>query len=400
MEHVKPARLARARKVEIAAATAPPLAAASRILFVDNVRWVMILLVLSMHAAVTYSPFGSWYYREHPAIGMAGKLLFATYQAVLQGFFMALLFFVAGYFVPRSFDARGPRSFLTGRLFRLGLPTLLFVALLGPLTEYLVHPWPLQSFGRELSGYVLGGGFLSGTGPLWFCAALLTFSAAYAGLRAVVRPAPSPEAPSRIDVVGVLLTVQAIALTTFLTRLVFPVGSSVLNMQLCYFPSYIIMFAAGVAASRHDWIRTVTDRFAWITAAVCVGAAMLMWLPLLVLGGALKGDIAALTGGPTWQSAAMSLWEALICVGVSFGVLAGFRTWIAGQGKVTTFLSDNAFAVYVVHTPILVALAIAMAPLAFAPAAKFALLWALGAVICFGVAAPLARRVPLLGRIL
>jgi glucan biosynthesis protein C len=400
MEHVKPAGLVQARRVEIAAAADKPVAAQSRILFVDNVRWVMIVLVISMHAAVTYSPFGSWYYREHPPIGMAGKLFFVTYQALLQGFFMALLFFVAGYFVPKSFDAKGARSFLNGRLFRLGLPTLLFVALLGPLTEYLVHPWPLQSFGRELSGYVLAGGFLSGTGPLWFCAALMIFSAAYAGLRMALRPSSASHAPIRIDVVGVMLTVQAVALTTYVARLVFPVGSSVLNMQLCYFPSYIIMFAAGVAASRHDWIHTVTNRFAWTTAVVCVGAAVLMWLPLLVFSGALSGHTAALTGGPTWQSAGLSLWDALICVGMSFGVLAGFRTWLAGQGRITRFLSDNAFAVYVIHTPILVALGIAMAPLALAPAAKFGLLWALGAVACFGVAAPLARRLPLVGRIL
>ena len=32
----------------------------------------MILLVLSMHAAVTYSAVGDWYYRERAAVGPAG----------------------------------------------------------------------------------------------------------------------------------------------------------------------------------------------------------------------------------------------------------------------------------------------------------------------------------------
>jgi fucose 4-O-acetylase-like acetyltransferase len=400
MERLKPADLARARRVEItAAATQPP--AASRILFVDNVRWVMILLVLSMHAAVTYSPFGSWYYREHPPVGMAGTAVFGTYQAVLQGFFMALLFFVSGYFVPKSYDAKGPRSFLAGRLYRLGLPTLLFVAVLGPLTEYLVHPWPLATLGSRLAAYLLSGAFLGATGPLWFCVALLIFTGAYAAWRAAapaVRPAASGEA--RITPVGVALAVLAIAVATFATRLVFPVGSAVLNMQLCYFPSYIIMFAAGVAASRHDWIRTVSDRFAWTAAAICVGAAMLAWAPLLALGGALSGRMALLNGGFAWQSAGMSLWEALICVGMSFGVLAGFRAWLPAQGRFVKFMSDNAFAVYVVHPPILVALALALAPVPLAPIAKFALLWALGAAVSCGVAAPIARRIPLVGRIL
>src|SRR4030095_14518210 len=33
-----------------------------RLAFIDNIRWTMILLGLSMHAADTYSPLGSWYY--------------------------------------------------------------------------------------------------------------------------------------------------------------------------------------------------------------------------------------------------------------------------------------------------------------------------------------------------
>src|ERR1700737_1074150 len=35
-----------------------------RMLFIDNIRWTMILLVLSMHATDTYSPFGNWYYTD------------------------------------------------------------------------------------------------------------------------------------------------------------------------------------------------------------------------------------------------------------------------------------------------------------------------------------------------
>ena len=32
-----------------------------RLAFIDNIRWLMIILVLSMHSADTYSPFGNWY---------------------------------------------------------------------------------------------------------------------------------------------------------------------------------------------------------------------------------------------------------------------------------------------------------------------------------------------------
>ena len=382
------------------AASATAVAATSRLAFIDNVRWVMILLVLSMHAAVTYSPAGSWYYREHPAVGPLETLLFVTYQGVLQGFFMALLFFVAGYFVPSSYAAKGPRGFMAGRLYRLGAPTLLFVLLLGPVTEYLANP-PLraQPLPPLIGDYFASGSFLSGTGPLWFCAALLVFSAAYGAWRAMRGAATGQLALP--TAAGVALAIAGLTTAAFAVRLVWPLGATVLNMQLCYFPSYILMFALGLAARRGDWLAKVSDRFAFTAAAICVGTAMLMWLPLLILGGALRvGGIAAFSGGLTWQSAGLCLWEALICLGMSFGVLAGFRRWVAGQGRISKFMSDNAFAVYVIHAPILVALAVWLAPVAMPALAKFLLLWALGALVTFGLAAPLARRIPWVGRIL
>ena len=78
----------------------------------DNIRWVVIVLVLSMHSADTYSPFGNWYYTERPKLDFGTLLFFGTYQSFLQAFFMGLLFFIAGYFTPRSYDSKGAPRFL------------------------------------------------------------------------------------------------------------------------------------------------------------------------------------------------------------------------------------------------------------------------------------------------
>src|SRR6266702_6085598 len=97
--------------------TAPMMAAAAKIRldFVDNLRWAMIVLVVSMHAAVTYSHLGSWYFMEDPKPGLMLTVVFATYQTFLQAFFMGLLFLIAGYFVPGTFDRKGFRDFLRDR---------------------------------------------------------------------------------------------------------------------------------------------------------------------------------------------------------------------------------------------------------------------------------------------
>src|SRR5579862_5708643 len=108
----------------------------ARVEFIDNLRWVMIVLVVAMHAAVTYSHLGSWYFMEDPKPGTIVLVVFATFQIFLQAFFMGLLFLIAGYFVPGAFDRKTPGNFLRDRAMRLGLPSLFYMLLLHPLAVY------------------------------------------------------------------------------------------------------------------------------------------------------------------------------------------------------------------------------------------------------------------------
>ena len=56
----------------------------ARLLYIDNLRWVMIMLVVSMHAAVTYSHLGSWYYMEDRPVSAAETGLLKNPTAVPQ----------------------------------------------------------------------------------------------------------------------------------------------------------------------------------------------------------------------------------------------------------------------------------------------------------------------------
>jgi fucose 4-O-acetylase-like acetyltransferase len=120
-----------------------------RMLFIDNIRWTMILLVLSMHATDTYSPFGNWYYTDRSQTTLTTALIFGSYQSVLQAFFMALLFFVAGFFAAPSYDRKGFDRFVRDRGVRLGVPTVLYMLIIGPLTQYfLSRTWGTGGFDR------------------------------------------------------------------------------------------------------------------------------------------------------------------------------------------------------------------------------------------------------------
>jgi len=380
----------------------------SRIAWVDNLRTAIIVMVVNMHACVTYSHVGSWYIKEVPEPAMGMKLAFIVWQFGLQSFFMGLLFFVAGFFSHRSLGRRGPARFLLERAFRLGLPALLYMAIIHPFMVFVLLGHPRipdrPPLGALCSAYVASGDVLRGSGPLWFVLALLLFSAVLASWLSL-RPASSQvmdpggvaaPGPSMLLIFGI-----ALGLVTFGVRLVQPIGTNVLNFQLCFFPQYIAAFAVGVAAGRNGWLEALANspraRVAgWL--GVTAGPALLVLL--LALGGPpTESGPYRYEGGANWRAFGLALWEQLAGLGLGLGTLALFRKRWTQAGRFARWLSDRSFGVYVLHAPVLVALTPLLRPLDASPFAKALLLTGLGVSASFA-AAEIAHRVPGLRRVL
>jgi glucans biosynthesis protein C len=373
-----------------------------RLLYIDNLRWVMIMLVVSMHAAVTYSHLGSWYYMEDSPVSAAETGLFATYQATLQSFFMGFLFFIAGYFVPGAYDSKGPGKFIRDRAFRLGLPLLFFVFIVQPVAIYcigLFHGEDVapNGFTGLYSHYITSGHWLGGTGPLWFCEALLIFCLAYAGFRRLARPIATTAIPGKARIWGLIVL---IAVLTFLVRFPWPNGTSFYNLQFCYFSQYVAYFVAGTLAFRGGWLDKFTraDGKYWRRVALIGGS--LLWVALLVLWSVTKSSLSAFQGGMHWQSLGMAFWESMTGTAISLFLLVLFRERFNRQGSAARFFSANAFAVYVFHTPILIAISRLMSPVQAPLLLKFLFLSIVSILVSYSLCSLLFRRLPLLRRIL
>ena len=358
----------------------------------------MILLVLAVHSAIPYSHLGPWYVYDPRPVDPASHYAFLTFEANAQAFFMGLLFFIAGYFAPASFDRKGARGFLRERLIRLGIPALIFMAVIQPLIIcYLMGLWPQGFWHGYLFGYLPSIHFPSGSGPMWFVVALLIFSAIYAAARTLLprRAAPALAAPG---LGSLALIVLAIAVPAYLIRSVQPIGTSVLNMQLCYFAQYVVLFSLGIIAYRQNWLDRLPKwrpTFGWVAAIVIPGA----WLATTALCGLDRGNWAYLGNG-TWESAVYAAWESLICVFACVLLLVLYRTHANTSGPVTRYLSDNAFGVYMFHTPILVGITVLMQGLDWPPMGKFLLQMALTVPISYLAVDLIFRRTPLLKRVL
>ena len=187
-----------------------------RLFFVDNLRILLITLVVLHHLAITYGHSGGWYYYEGQPDDLT-TILFTMFNAVNQAFFMGFFFMISGYFTPGSYDRKGTGPFLKDRFLRLGIPLLFYIIVIEPLLIYArsVILYNFEgSLWQGLAQYFKGQyleNFSLGTGPLWFIETLLIFAFIYALWRRWVKP-EIPVPPQRDEKVPGNMAIAMFAL--------------------------------------------------------------------------------------------------------------------------------------------------------------------------------------------
>jgi glucan biosynthesis protein C len=98
-------------------------------------------------------------------------------------------------------------------------------------------------------------------------------------------------------------------------------------------------------------------------------------------------------GNGKWQSAVYVLWDSIFSVGMCLGLIILFRRYVNWQGKLSRSMSQQSFAVFILHTPIIVFAAVLMRGINLANLPKFFLASAIIVPLCF-VVAWLVREIP------
>ncbi len=376
----------------------------ARLLFVDNLRILLITLVIVVHLSVTYGGVGEWYYKE----GRPDTISFAVLtwnNGVNQAFFMGFLFMMAGYFTPGSYDRKGPWGFLRDRLLRLGIPMLFYDFVINPLIEYMlvtrVHGFD-GSVRKLIAQYF--GEFHIGTGPLWFVETLLIFAIIYVLWRHLTKKTTAPAVENCGKMFGnrvVVVLALALGIVSFIVRIWLPIGwgFAPLNLQFPFFPQYICLFIVGIVAYRRNWLTRIDDAMGRLWLCVALVLIVILFPALFVLGGALTGDTDSFTGGLHWQCLAYALWEQSLCMAMIITLLLLFRRRLNRQGKLAKAMSASAYTAYIIHAPIVVLVTLAIRNITLYPLLKFALTGLVCVPLCFALG-NVVRKLPLARRIL
>ena len=375
--------------------------AAGRLLFVDNLRVYLTILVILHHLMVIYAGTGSFYYVEGRQ-GVVSEALGAWFCATDQAYFMGLFLLISAYFVPGSYDRKGPGRFLKDRLVRLGIPLIVYSWIINPLFVYLLHYDEIRTpFWDFFPGEYFAKSPLIGAGPLWFVEVLLIFSLAYAGWRLLAHSRPAASAAGAFPSVRVIaLFAVLLGLASFLVRTVLVMDEFTfepLNLQLPFFVQYIALFVVGLVAYRRNWFVSLPDKTGrlWLRIAVVL---ILLWPPMMIVNGAID-DAVAFKGGWHWESLVYALWEASLCVSMCIGLIYAFRRYLDRRGRVAAFLVPNAYTAYIIHAPVIAALAVAAQGATLYPLLKWAAVGAVAVPLCFGLSS-LIRKLPYTDRVL
>ncbi|MGH8877179.1 MAG: acyltransferase [Stackebrandtia sp.] len=371
-----------------AAQQRPPASARPRSAFIDNLRILLTALVVIHHAAVTYGNIPVSYYLE-PAKDPSGAILDGIVM-INQTFFMGFFFMISGFFVPGSYDRKGPKAFWRGRLKRLGIPLLLFILVMRPLLTLWLYKTELADKVPYWLFYIASWD----PGPMWFVEVLLAFCLGYLLIRRirgeaapVLADSGAGRLPGPLPIAGFVL---ALTLVTFAWRQLVPAEAywPVLGLPTpTFLPQYLGLFIVGVLAARRGWFTDIPRPALWWGGVLTA-----------VSGAARLVTIAMFPEPNPWQDLLSYAVECGFAVSAIVFLLALFQRFANGRNATTRFLSDNAYGVYFLHMGVLVGVGLALRGWEASAIAKFAVLVLIALPLSWGAAA-LLRRIPAARRI-
>ncbi|MGC2826415.1 MAG: acyltransferase [Pseudolabrys sp.] len=360
-------------------------------LALSNLRGIVIVIVLTFHSSLAYLasiPAQSNRFDQAPYTWLAfpivdthrwiGLDVFCAWQDVSL---MALMFFLSGLFVAPGLLRKGFWTFVTDRIWRIGVPFVLVILLLSPLALY-----PAYSV-RTVDPSVVGfwEKWISlpfwPTGPAWFLCLLLIMNMMAAGLYAV--------APGYIKRLGRLAAWACEHPIKFFAILVAITLVAYVPLALAYSPwswssfgpfslqlgrpaHYLTYFVAGLAVGQ------VGLNCGLLTRDGLLAQNWLMWLGSAVVSFGAWAGLTSLTM-PDWAKAHLTAQIAatvaypVACAAGCLSLLAICLRFSRNHIKILDSLSANAYGMYLVHYVFVVWLQYALLGSNFFPIAKVAI---------------------------
>jgi glucans biosynthesis protein C len=372
-----------------------------------NLRAFAIVMVVSFHSLLAYlasqpaapDPFNSppYHWLATPILDNQRWPAFDIYAAFQYVALMPVMFFLSGIFVWPSLVRRGSWNFFYGRLLRIGLPFVFGVYLLMPIAYYPVYrvtaadpSW--LAYWRHWTALPFWPG-----GPLWFLWELLLFD--------ILALVLYLTAPRLIEMLGRFSMSAGAAPRRYFVALLAVSGVAYLPLAFAFGVSswaefgpfdwqpdrpllYLVYFFAGVGIGVEGYDRGLLQpggalASRWRIWLSCAGGSFLLWMISMAPSAFGRSNLVI----DLCSYFAVVLVVAAVCLGFAavFLRVGGART------ALTDSLSENAYAIYLVHYVFVVWLQYALLGSTLPAAVKGVLVFASALLLSWGAAVGAGR---------
>lgn len=339
--------------------------------YLDNVRWMTIVLVAVYHVIYMYNSIVADigvgpFYESQP---------WDALQYVLYPWFMILLFIVAGMCSRYYLEKHTVKEFIRSRTRKLLVPCTIGLLAVGWVQGYIsmaisdafqTIPDTVPVFAKYLIMV------LSGTGVLWFIQMLWLFSVLLLFITKFEK-GKLYELSGRINIVGLILLVIPVYLSGL-----------VLNTPIIVvyrFGIYGFTFLLGYFVFAHD---EVIDRLSKYAVPLIAAAIILAVVYVVLHYGDNFAEVPTVNSIPAVAYA----WAACLAI------LASMKKWGNTMPKFAEFMSQRSFGLYVFHYLPLSATAYALHKFTSVPAFPSYILTALAAFLGSLVLYEVISRIP------
>ena len=228
-------------------------------------------------------------------------------------------------------------------------------------------------------------------GPMWFVEVLLIYSLAYAAWRHRLADRPIISGP--LTARTLVLVAVGISLATMLIRPLFPITSAQIGqLKLFQWPQFAAMFGLGIVAAQRGWLSPVPARIRRGCGLAALGGVVALFT-LLGLAAATGDDEVVYESGVHWAVLLLGAVEGPLAVGASVWLLAVAQQRLDRQpGPFLRAMSRSAYGAFLVQGVVLLALMIALRPIALPAEVKALTAAGLGVAGSFAMAWLLANR--------
>lgn len=352
----------------------------ARLHFLDNLRWIAILLLFPLHAAFVFCAGWYSYYVMSPYSSVAAQY----FTVAIEPWIMPLLFCIAGISTTFALRKRTPPAYLKERAVRLLIPFLAGVVLVCPVIAWFAlkfhtgydgsYPGAVVHFFSTAFTLPYTNGQMGdfSVDHLWFILFLFLVSLAALGPILFWRRFLG----SRFTSITISLPVLILLFVP--AWLLNAAGPNVAGYS---FLSYFLFFLIGYSLVSAEKVQVSLEEDRLILIAVWIALTIgVMWVGGIVLGHQElfwgSSPLFVLTG---WTGA--------------LALLGTGRHLLNFSTAATTYLSAASYPVYIIHHAVLVAVAYYLIAVPVAPVVQYTLIVLITLLVTFACY-EIIRRIP------